>query len=119
MTPDTLTPDQQACLASLAEWAGGERNLPSVTPFGQGLAIHHTGDLATFDNDALTRLVLIAHRDAVRVEIQPASPTRIRIAAFKRDPFNASGAQKQWGRHPRLADLSDKLNNFAPQAITH
>lgn len=65
----------------------------------------HYGDLATFDWDQLTRLVVAAHSLAVRVEISAASPryTRIRLSERTRE-----GDSTQ--RHPTLADHVATMN---------
>ena len=45
----------------------------------------HAGELATFDDDMLTRLVLIAHRWAARCWVTSAGPRGIRIWVQARD----------------------------------
>jgi len=100
---EALTPDQELCKATLSEWAYGAHHLPPVKTFGQGIAVSWIGDMSTFDFDGLTRLVLIAHRDAVRISIQAGSPRAIRIIASKR---KHGSDLKMWERHPSLDDLS-------------
>lgn len=97
-----LTEDQQFCKKMLIEWACGEHHLPEVRVFGSGIHINHYGDLSTFDFDRLTRLVLLAHRDAVRIEIKNSGPRMVRIIAHRRKHDDAACMSQ---RHPSLDDL--------------
>lgn len=54
--------------------------------------------LATYDTDGLTALVLGAHDRSIRVQIDPGNFTHLRISMWPREPEHDS----QWGRHPRL-----------------
>lgn len=83
-TPDQLTADQKFCIAMLAEWMGGSHHLPKVQQWGPGVAINFSGALSTYDFDHLTRLVILAHRDAVRIEIGASGPRMVRIIAHRR-----------------------------------
>lgn len=56
--------------AHLYDYDGPPRH-PAVTFGGRYLVVRLTQGLATFDFDDLTRLVLAAHRNAVRVEVSP------------------------------------------------
>lgn len=79
--PVTLTDDQRRCFEVLAQCCsapGAIYNLPTAAGFldsvdlwpnGAVSAIVH-GELATFDFDALTRLVVAAHRHCVRVAVK-------------------------------------------------
>lgn len=98
-----LTDDQRFCVDVLAVYARGHHHLPKVTKWGGGVAINWNGDLATFDFDGLTRLVLLAHANAVRIEIKSSGPGLVKICASRRKP-NADGLS-MWERHPTAADL--------------
>lgn len=54
--------------------------------------------LSTFDTDGLTALVLGAHEQAIRVQIDPATFTHLDITMHPRSREHAS----QWGRHPSI-----------------
>lgn len=97
-----LTENQQYCKNMLIAWAKGEHHLPDIYPCGSGIHINHYGDLSTFDFDKLTRLVLLAHRDAVRIEITNSGPRMVRIIAHRRK-HDAAACMSQ--RHPSLDDL--------------
>ena len=79
-----MTENQLYCIKTLADWAGGEHHLQEVKLFGDEVALNHFGDVATVDFDGMTRLVLLAHRDAVRIQVSYSGPRMIRIAAHRR-----------------------------------
>lgn len=62
-------------------------------------------DLATFDGDRLTRIVILAHDLCVRVEIVAAGPRGLRLLFHRREPVAVRLAQ----RHPRLEDAIVRL----------
>ncbi len=55
--------------------------------------------LATYDNDALTRLVFLAHDYCVRVSVQTSSPRHVRLLFHPRQR-----AGSIFDRHPTLED---------------
>lgn len=75
--PRTLTPDERRCVEVMSSIAALHNlNTPtgiteSVDFEGGGVSILLRGELATYDHDALTRLVISAHVHAVRVAIAP------------------------------------------------
>ena len=112
-----LTEDQRYCVDMLADWALGEHHLPKVHVFGVGVCINHYGDLSTCDFDKLTRLVLLAHRDAVRIEIASSGPRMVKIIAHRRKHGEASDL-RFCDRHPNLKDLSIRCEEYAPNKET-
>lgn len=71
-------------------------------PWGDGVSMQVRYWLATYDSDALTRLVLAAHRFSVRVDIGPGRGFGLlRIVAHQRDSI----ADHLWGRHRDLDGL--------------
>ena len=63
----------------------GLHHIPSkIKEFGRGWSINHYGDIATFDSNALTRLVFLAHDAGYRVGISQGSPRHIKISIWKR-----------------------------------
>lgn len=97
-----MSENQEFCSSLLALWAGGWHHLPKVHPFGEGVAINWAGDLSTFDGDGLTRLVLLAHEHAVRIEIASSGPRLVKIIAHRR----SHDAPKYYQRHPDLQKLA-------------
>lgn len=94
----------------LAEWVGGKHHLPKVHEFGTGICINHYGDLSTYDWNRLTRLVLLAHRDFVRIEIASSGPRMVKIIAHRRKP--KEDKDSQWQRHPSLGDLITEIKKM-------
>ncbi len=89
--------------------------MPKVHPFGGGICINYSGDLSTFDFDALTSLVLLAHKYAVRIEIASSGPRLVRIIAHRR----AHGNRKEmrvYQYHPGLNDLIGRASSMKNKA---
>ena len=104
----TFTPDQEACIDTLASVFGGRHHLPrNIEQWGDGIAINHSGDIATYDFNKLTALVIAAHRDAVRIEIASSGTRMIKIMAHKRK-HGERKAMPMWEYHPNLADLQQQ-----------
>lgn len=65
---------------------GGKYKGDNVNPWGPNAwQVAHYGDLATYDFDLLTRLVLLAHERCIRVGIQPCGPRHVRIGISRRE----------------------------------
>lgn len=109
-TEDEFTEDQQFCIDMLSEWALGRHHLPIIRPWGMGVHINWSQDLATFDFDRLTRLVILAHKHAVRIEIRGSTPRMVRIVAHRRR-HDSTGCMYE--RHPALGDLKQRINDLA------
>lgn len=104
-----MSEDQQACIEMLADWACGKHHLPQVHEFGAGVCINYRGDLSTFDFDRLTRLVLLAHRDAIRIEIGGSGPGMVKIIAHRRKHGDRK-TMPHYAWHPSLGDLIEKAS---------
>lgn len=103
------TADQQFCIDVLADWAGGRHHLPHPAPYGTGVCVCESGDLSTTDADGLTRLVLTAHRHAVRISLSgTGGPRRLKIIAHRRS-HGKKADMKFWDWHPDLADLAARI----------
>lgn len=62
----------------------GEHHIPGeVKPYGHGWAVTMGGSLSTYDDNALTRLVFLAHESCVRAQVSTAG-MRLRIAIHPR-----------------------------------
>lgn len=100
-------PDQDRCLAVLAELAGGEHHLFGVQTWGPGLAVEWTGDFSTFDFDTMTRAVILAHKHAVRLGVNGGKRERVVLIAHARKPGDASTQEIGFSqRHPTLHHLA-------------
>jgi hypothetical protein len=103
-----VTPDQEYCKATLAEWAGGEHHLDEVKPWGDGVCVNWVGDLSTYDYNGLTTLVILAHRDAVRIGVKSGGPRLVKIMAWRRKGGMRDGMpMSQW--HPGMDNLIDMV----------
>lgn len=102
--PFIPTEDQKFLTDVLAEFALGHHHLPDVRGWGDGIVISWSGNLATYDFDGLTRLVILAHKHAVRIEIGSGGPRMANIIAHRRKhgPFRELS---QFKRHPNLDEL--------------
>ena len=65
--------------------------------------------LATWDNNALTRLVFLAHDYCVRVDVQPASPQSIRLLFH---PRQRNGSPME--RHPTIEEAVEDWRKRNP-----
>lgn len=59
-------------------------------------------ELATFDFQALSSMVFLAHDAAIRVAIQPHTPRHLLIGLFERVPTSTPGDLRMTVRHPTL-----------------
>lgn len=67
----------------------GMHHCPKIRKFNIGSEFEHWeinpfGGLSTFDSDVLTRLVIMAHDECVRVEIDSSGPGRVKIRLHAR-----------------------------------
>lgn len=98
-----LTRDE--AIAFFSAFYGGEHHIPAgkhtgsigVKAWGVGWTVtDDSGSLASFDFDGLTRLVLAAHDQCIRVEVSPAGKA-LRIAIWRRQREGAMSS-----RHPTI-----------------
>lgn len=62
-------------------------------------------DMATYDTDCLTALVVAAHTYGVRVEIAACNMQYVSVYLHARD---SRDGDDQWSRHPTALDLADR-----------
>lgn len=84
------------CLATrLGPW---NLRWTTLRRFGlRGAAVATRRDLATFDGDALTRMVIVAHELCCRVEVRPHNPGHLLVCLWERD---REGGMSE--RHPTI-----------------
>lgn len=104
----TLTADQEYCKKTLAKLFNGEHHLRPVKPFGNGISMLVSEELATYDLDKLTWLVLIAHHDCVRISIEPCNVRFMRITLFRRRPEETN----RFSKHPNLKELVERAETM-------
>jgi hypothetical protein len=93
-----MTDAQWIAADAIAECLGGHNHMKTPKAFGKGIRIVlFESTAATFDDDLLTRLVLIAHEKAIRIEIESAG-RMLAVNAFMRG--TRTGAMHE--RHPTI-----------------
>ena len=112
ITRAQCTHDQRRCWDTLANVI--HLNRQHVYPCGYGIRTSIFGEVATHDSGLLTWLVLLAHRDCVRIAITSAGPRRIGITAHPRDP----SAQCVMSGHSSLDDLIARTQAIKPPEPT-
>jgi hypothetical protein len=99
---DRVFLSEQQALKFFSDFYDGEHHIPKpLKRFGStGWCVHHDrGELATFDYNELTRLVVMAHDSCIRVGVEAIRNNILRIAIWKRE---TSGSFSE--RHPQLED---------------
>lgn len=96
-----------------AELFCGEHHIPSeIKEFGVGWSVTtESHRFATFDFDALTRLVFLAHDRCVRAQIDQGGPRRIKITIWQR--YQRDGSMMM--RHPTLQDATETWRRSHPR----
>lgn len=83
---------------------GGVHHIPGckVTPIGiGGFKVKVTAPMATYDNALLTKLVVMAHEESIRVEIAPERGQCFSINIFQRQRDG-----EYYERHPTMEDAT-------------
>jgi hypothetical protein len=111
MTPETESKHltKEEATAFFAEFYQGEHHIPKhqVFEFGRGWMVKHDrGDLATYDYNELTKLVLMAHDKCIRVGVSPLSKQTLQICIWKRQ---REGRMDE--RHPTLEQAIEKFRS--------
>jgi hypothetical protein len=90
-----------------AEFYDGRHHIPKsgVKEFGDGWYVsHNRGDLATYDYNQLTRLVLMGHDKCIRVSVAPSNFNTLKICIWKRQREGGMSS-----RHPTLEQAIEKF----------
>ena len=98
---------KQRCWDLLVCFVGSEHRLQDVYHYGDGLQMNTWQELATFDSDLLTRLVVLAHRDHCRVSVGQSRTGLVAVNVWACQPMgNTTAANSRLcERHPGLDDL--------------
>jgi hypothetical protein len=102
-----MTDDQWECAQMFADVVGGFHHVGGkFRPFGSGIKVSdYQFGWATFDCDRLTRLVILAHDQAIRVAIVSSSPGRVGF--------------KLWKRHTREGSMHERHPTIEQAIATH
>lgn len=115
----SFTDDQKRCISAISCLHTGPYNLEIVggwknpRNWGDGyvfIKVNWMPGLSTGHHNALTKLVLNAHRYSVRISIHPCSNKALEIRAFARTPRTAGGRNTL--EHPTLQDLVQRITNL-------
>ncbi len=102
--------------AFFAEFFCGAHHIPrgGLKPFGFGWAVNCDKSLSTFDFDELTRLVLLAHDRAIRVQVSPVNFRYLQIAIHYRGKRDGS----VYERHPTIETALEVHRRYHPSPET-
>jgi len=103
-----MNDDQWECAELLAEVHHGFNHMfGKIHNWGKGIKLNSTSsnNLATFDYDGLTRLVLLTHERMIRVEIVPSGPNMIGFVCNKRHLREG----RMYERHPTIQEAIENL----------
>jgi len=92
-----------------SEFYYGRHHIPGdkVHEWGYGFRVKHDrGGLSTFDFNELTRLVLMAHRDCIRVSVSPLSFRFLSIEIWQRQGTEGN----IYERHPTIEQAIESFN---------
>jgi hypothetical protein len=116
----TWNDDQLLASYALAVVEEGYHHLGKIKECGpRGVETSVRSNLSTFDGNRLTRIVLVAHRMGVRIEIGPSGPSMVKLMAHARhiNDDKDSGLQF-WERHPSLDHLAKLCHEWKLPTIT-
>lgn len=102
---------EQEATAFFAKFYGGEHHIPGFKPERHGfgwMVKHDRGDLATFDFNQLTKLVVLGHDQCIRVSVEGLRKNAVIIAIWKRQ--GREGGMSL--RHPTLEDHVSKIREL-------
>lgn len=92
---------EEEARAFFSEFYRGEHHFPAkMKPYGEGWSMSHFGSMATYDDNDLTRLVLLAHAKCIRVQIEQGGPNRLKIEIWKRERDGP-----MYARHPTIEQV--------------
>ena len=107
-----LDTQAQRCWDLLAAMCG-EHDMGDVYCCGRGVEMSTFRDLATYDSNLLTRLVLLAHDMRCRVSINSGGPRRVKIMVHPR-----SDSKRNMEGHPGLDDLAKTVVKWIEEAAS-
>ena len=115
----TLNDNQLLAAAALAAIRRGFHHilkLKACGPFGVAASFYISP--STYDDDMLTRIVLIAHQMGVRIEIGPSGPGLIKLMAHARITGDNKHELDFSERHPSLDALAQRCHAMKLPEIT-
>ena len=111
---DWMTDDQYECYEFLADLFCGWHHIHGkLHDWGNGIKLNtsQTGSFATFDFNALTKAVLMAHDLMIRFEITPSGPRMLGLILHKRHA--REGMMHE--RHPSIEEAIESYRKHYPR----
>lgn len=115
----TWSDNQLLAIYALAVVRGGFHHLNKVKKCGQrGVETSVYAGLSTFDDNQLTRIVLVAHCMGVRIEIGSSGPCMVKLKAHARYTNDDKDSELGfWERHPSLDHLAKLCQDWKLPAV--
>lgn len=101
-----MVPFKQRAEEMLCRVYGGRHHVRRLKDEGRFLTCLHGSDLATFDFDHMTRLVLGAHEYCLRVSVSNGGPNQLKIWVWDR---KREGRMSE--RHPTIEQAMQSWEN--------
>lgn len=101
---DAWRDDLARCAWVLVIAYRGAHHVSRVRVGDRWLEVSHCGDLSTADGDLLTRLIVLAHDAAVRVEISSSAPFMVKITLHPR-----RRTRRVMTNHPTLDEAAARV----------
>ena len=115
---DWMTDDQYECYELLADLFGGFHHVYNEPKeHGTGICLNTSSHrMATFDFNALTVAVFMAHDRMIRIEIAPSGPGMVKLCLHKRHKRDGM----MYERHPTIEQaLAAYRERFPAEALTN
>ena len=112
-TTEHLT--EQEAMDFFSEFYSGVHHIPGgrVKPCGHGWSINHDrGSLSSFDFNALTRLVIMAHEQCVRVDVDAIRNRIMQTSIWKRQRDGDITS-----RHPTIEQAIEKFRSTSNKKV--
>lgn len=116
----TWNDNQLLASYALAVIRGGYHHLNKVKECGpRGVETNVYAGISTFDDNLLTRIVLVAHQMGVRIEIGSSGPGRVKLMAHARYTSDDKNSGLEfWDRHPSLDHLAELCGKWKLPEVT-
>lgn len=99
----------------LFDLVGGEHHLQNkIKSWGYGIAYNTLADFATFDFNAMTNAVFMAHDRCIRLSVNSASRGTIKLCLWKRKGREGCFSE----RHPTLETAIERYRKYYPLGET-
>lgn len=103
---EVMRPFKDRAKKMLSRVYGGDHHVRRLRDEGRFMTCLHGGDLASFDFDHMTRLVLGAHEYCLRVSVSNGGPNQLKIWVWDR---KREGRMSE--RHPTIEQAMLKWQN--------